>query len=346
MKCRTILQTAVTLLAGTSWLTALAAATADRPPARHEFVQMHMGMPFKLALYAADEASANVAARAAFARIKELNGVMSDYEPESELMLLCKTAGQGKPVKVSDDLLAVLTRSCQLSERSGGAFDVSVGPLVKLWRKARRSKELPHPDQIESARAAVDYRQIRIDAKAQTIELLKPGMQLDLGGIAVGYAIDQALDVLKKLGVRSALIDGSGDIGVSDAPPGTDGWRIGIAPLEPDADPSRFLLLKNAAVTTSGDAWQYVEIAGKRYSHIVDPHTGLGLTERSSVTVIARDCTAADSYATAVSVLGPERGMKLIEETPAAAVLIVRVVEGKPQTHESKRLREWEAKSQ
>lgn len=320
----------------------LGAETSDQPLQRYEFEQRHMGMPFKIALYAADEASANAAARAAFARIKQLNGILSDYEPESELMLLCKTAGQGRAVKVGDDLLAVLRRSVELSERSAGAFDVSVGPLVKLWRKARRSKQLPSPEVIAAARRLVDYRQIRIHVKASTVELLQPEMQLDLGGIAVGYAIDQALAVLKQHGIRSALIDGSGDIGVSDPPPGSDGWKIGIAPLEPEAPPSRFLTLKNAAVTTSGDAWQYVEIGGKRYSHIVDPRTGLGLTERSSVTVVAPDCTTADSYATAVSVLGPERGLKLIEDTAGAAALIVRVVDGRRETHESKRLREWE----
>lgn len=313
-----------------------AAEPLVRPLERHEFEERHMGMPFKLALYAVDEASANTAARAAFARIKQLNGILSDYEPESELMLLCKSAGQGA-VKVSDDLLAVLMRSDELSRRSVGAFDVSVGPLVKLWRKSRRSKQLPSPQVLAAARRLVDYRQIRIDPKAKTVELLWPEMQLDLGGIAVGYAIDQALAVLKQQGITSALIDGSGDIGVSDAPPGSDGWKIGIAPLEPDAEPSRFIHLKNAAVTTSGDAWQNVEIDGKRYSHIVDPKTGLGLTERSSVTVIAPDCTTADSYATAVSVLGPERGLKLIEETPGAATLIVRVIDGQRETRESKR---------
>jgi len=141
------------------------------------------------------------------------------------------------------------------------------------------------------------------------------------------------------------MIDASGDIVVGDPPPGTEGWRIGIAPLtDPKGPPSRFLLLKNASVTTSGDAFQHVEFGGKRYSHIVDPRTGLGLTDQSSVTVVARDGTTADSLATAVSVLGPTRGLELIERTAGAAALIVRNVDGKLETRESRNLNEFEAK--
>ena len=170
-------------------------------------------------------------------------------------------------------------------------------------------------------------------------------MRLDLGGIAAGYAADEALTALNQKGVTRAMIDASGDIVVGDPPPGTEGWRIGIAPLtDPKGPPSRFLLLKNASVTTSGDAFQHVEFGGKRYSHIVDPRTGLGLTDQSSVTVVARDGTTADSLATAVSVLGPTRGLELIERTAGAAALIVRNVDGKLETRESRNLNEFEAK--
>lgn len=332
------------LTIGAAMLALPAAAPAGNRLERHEFTQMHMGMPFKLALYAPDEAAANAAAKAAFARIKQLNGIMSDYEPESELMRLCQTAGQGRAVAVSRDLFRVLTRAQALSERSAGAFDVSVGPLVKLWRKARRTRQMPAPEQVAAARRLVDYRAIQLDPKAGTVELKLPGMQLDLGGIAVGYAIDEALQLLRDRGIERALLDGSGDIGVSEAPPDSDGWRIGVAPLEPDAEPSCFLILKNAAVTTSGDAWQFVEIGGQRYSHIVDPSTGIGLVDRMSVTIVASDCTAADSYATAACVLGTERGLKLIEDTPGAAAIIVRVKGGRAETHESSRLKGYLAR--
>ena len=314
----------------------------DRPPARFEFNQIQMGMPFRLVVYARHEDSANAAASAAFARIKQLNGIMSDYDPDSELMQLCRTAGSGQPVQVSPDLKAVLSRALALSRKSDGAFDVTVGPIVKLWRKARKSKVLPPAAEIDAARKLVGYRNIRLDEQAGTVELLLAGMQLDLGGIGVGYAIDQALFVLKSRGIESALIDGSGDIGVSGPPPGQRGWRIGIAPLDADKEPSRFLILKNGAVTTSGDAFQFVEVAGRRYSHIVDPSTGLGLTERSSVTVIAPDCTVADSYTKAVSVLGRERGLALIDATPGAAAIVVRAVDGPVELFESKRVQDFD----
>ena len=315
--------------------------TTDRLPERFEFTQIQMGMPFRIVLYAPDADSANAAARAAYARIRQLNGIMSDYEPDSELTRLCRTAGSGKAVAVSPDLLAVLSHSLDLSKKSDGAFDVTVGPLVRLWRKARKTKAFPTDEELAAARDVVGFRELRIDEKAGTVELLKKGMQLDLGGVAVGYAIDDVLKLLRGRGITSALIDGSGDIGVSDAPPGAAGWRIGIAPLDADGEPSRFLILKNAAVTTSGDAFQFVEFDGKRYSHIVDPKTGLGLVDRCRVTLLARNCTIADSYTKAVAVLGPARGLALIDETPGAAAIVVRAPDGKVETYESKRLADY-----
>jgi thiamine biosynthesis lipoprotein len=314
----------------------------DRPPERFEFTQIQMGMPFKIVVYAPDEDSANAAVRAAYARIRQLNAVMSDYDPESELMRLCRTAQPGKAIPVSGDLLTVLTRAQHLSDQSDGAFDVTVGPFVRLWRTARKTGRFPTSDEVAAAREVVGHRLLRIDKDAATVELLKTGMQLDLGGIGAGYAVDEALKVLSREGIHSALIDASGDIGVSDPPPGRPGWRIGVAPLEPDAEPSRYLLLKNGAVTTSGDAFQFVEFDGRRYSHIVDPRTGLGLTERCSVTVIARDCTTADSYTKAVMILGPAKGLPLIEATRDAAALIVRAPRGTVETIVSKRVSNYE----
>lgn len=357
----------------------LAARPVEAPSARYEFTEVHMGVDFRLLFYAPDEKTAKVASRAAFDRIAALNGIMSDYDPQSELMRLCRTSGEGRAVPVSPELFDVLQCAQRLSEQTDGAFDVTVGPIVRLWRRARRRHELPPPERLAEARALVGYRNIRLDADAKTVELAKPGMRLDLGGIAKGYAADAALAVLGEHGVTSALVDGSGDIALGDAPPGTSGWRIAIAPLEaensvgqavPDADKElgssavgqavpdnashavcrrqaqpdlhqhpRYLLLHNLAVATSGDLWQYVEIDGTRYSHLVDPKTGVGLTDHSSVTVIAPDCTTADSLASAVSVLGPKRGLELIEKTPGAAAYIERKPEGKVETYESSRFR-------
>jgi len=301
-------------------------AAADDSPtvARYEFSEVHMGTDFRVVLYAANKPIANRAAAAAFARIAELNKVLSDYDPESELSLLSVTAATGRRTKLSNDLWTVLARSQQLAEATDGAFDVTVGPLTKMWRSARRSKAFPPGERMAEARAAVGYRHLRLDATSRTAELTQPNMRLDLGGIGMGYAADEALRIITQHGITSAMIDASGDVVCSAAPPGERGWKIGIAPLTESAGPpSRYVWLAHRALTTSGDAFQFVEIGGRRYSHIVDPQTGLGLATRSSVTVIAPDCTTADSMATAVSVLGPQRGMKFVESIPDVAALIV-----------------------
>jgi thiamine biosynthesis lipoprotein len=308
---------------------------------RFEATQPQMGVPFKIILYARDEQAANAAFDAAFARIAQLNSVLSDYDPASELSRLSRTSGTNARVALGADLWRVLARSQELAERTDGAFDVTVGPYVRLWRRARRSKEMPTAERMAAARAAVGHQFLQLDAQGHTAELLRPGMRLDLGGIAMGYAVDEALAVLKSRGITRVLIDASGDIGVGDPPPGKNGWAISAVPLSEEGTPSREILLANAAVTTSGDAFQHVVIGGRRYSHIVDPRTGLGLSDQTGVTVIARDCITADGLATAVSVLGPIAGLKLVEGTPGAAALIVRPRDGAPEVFESKHFAEF-----
>jgi thiamine biosynthesis lipoprotein len=295
-----------------------------------------MGTKFSIIVYAADEAAASRAARAAFERIAELDGSMSDYRPASELMQLCKKAG-GEPVKVSDDLFYVLHKAQQVAERSDGAFDVTVGPLVRLWRAARKTRRMPDPEKLKAALELVGYENVKTDEKEHTVRLLKPGMQLDLGGIAKGYAADEALKTLAKHGITSALVAAGGDIAVGDAPPDAPGWTVGIAPLfDPESNPKHSLLLKNAAVSTSGDTEQFVEIDGKRYSHIIDPKTGLGLVGRQSVTVTARRGIDSDSLTKVVSVWGPKRGLEFIEKTPGTTAYFVRKTEVGEETFQTK----------
>jgi thiamine biosynthesis lipoprotein len=302
---------------------------------RFTFTEPHMGTRFRVIVYAPDEGTAREAGKDAFARIASLDGSMSDYRPASELMRLCSRAGGG-PVPVSPELFFVLARAQEVARRSDGAFDVTVGPVVRLWRLARRTGRLPDPEKLARARALVGYRNVRLDPRARTVELLKPGMQLDLGGIAKGYAADQALAVLRKHGLSRALVAAGGDITVSDPPPGAEGWSVAIAPLPKEKSAGR-LLLRHAGVSTSGDAEQYVEIGGRRYSHIVDPRTGLGLVGRLSATVLAPDGITADSLTKVVAVLGPERGLKIIEETPGVSARLVRQTDRGLETITSKR---------
>jgi thiamine biosynthesis lipoprotein len=307
---------------------------------RYEQVQPHMGTQFGIALYAPDEETARQAFEAGFARIGELDDRLSDYDATSELSRLSQSSPTAAPVKLSDDLWTILAASQDLSRRTDGAFDVTVGPLTQLWRRARRQKELPPEDRLKAALASVGYQHLRLNAEEQTAELLKANMRLDLGGIAKGFAGDEALEAMAKVGVTRALVNGGGGLSLGEAPPGEQGWKVGVAPLERDAEPSRVLLLANCGIATSGDAWQYVEIGGVRYSHIVDPRTGLGLTTHSSVTVVAPSGTLADGLATAASVLGPEKGLKLVEKTPGAAALFVWLQDEEVKTAETERFRE------
>lgn len=320
-----------------TWSFLLIGLGGDPKPTRFTFREPHMGTMFKIVLYAPDEAAANRAAKAAFQRIATLDAVMSDYRPASELMQLCQKAG-GDPVRVSESLFFVLARAQEVSRLSDGAFDVTVGPIVRLWRRARKSQQMPDPEKLTQARALVGYQNIRLDEKARTVQLLKPGMQLDLGGIAKGYAADEALRVLQQHGITRALVAAGGDIAVSGPPPDAEGWTVGIAPLEdPNRKPSQYLSLHDAAVSTSGDAEQYVEIDGKRYSHIVDPRTGIGLVGRQSVTVVARHGIMADSLTKVVCVLGPELGLAILDRLEGVSAMVVRETDKGTETVTSSR---------
>jgi FAD:protein FMN transferase len=313
---------------------------------RFSKTELHMAVEFEVVLYAADEATAGRAFHAAFDQVARLNAIMSDYEPDSELSRLSETAGSGKAVPISRELFAVLSASQVLAERSGGAFDVTVGPLTKLWRRARRQRELPTAERIAEARAAGGHRYLRLDESKQTATLTRPNMRLDLGGIAKGFAADEALKAIRECGIQSALVRASGDIVAGDPPPRQDGWLVGLAPLDAEAKPERFISLANAAVSTSGDSRQHLVIDGRRYSHLIDPRSGSPVEGRSSISVIARNGTTADSLASAVAVLGPAEGMELVETTPDAAALTIWQPndEVEPRMVESKRFHQFEAK--
>jgi thiamine biosynthesis lipoprotein len=302
--------------------------------------ELHMAVDFEVVVYAADELLAEKAIIAAFEKIAKLDDILSDYDSESELSRLSATAGGKDAVALSDDLFRVLAASQRVSVSSGGAFDVTVGPLTKLWRRARRQKELPTAERVAEARNAVGYQKLCLDLDRRTAILSSPGMRLDLGGIAKGFAVDEALKAIHKLGITRALVRGSGDIAAGDPPPGEKGWKVGLAPLDADAQPVHFISLANAAVSTSGDSRQHLIVDGRRYSHLIDPRIGTPVEGRSSVSVIAPTGMLADALASAVSVLGPEAGMALVEATDGAAALIVWQKDDsaeEPVTQKSKR---------
>ena len=283
----------------------LAAAAGAAPGAalRFEFDEPHMGTTFRVVLYAPDAETAARASRAAFARIADLDARLTDYRADSELMRASREA-VGRAVPVGADLFGVLSIAQRLAVRTDGAFDVTAGALTRLWRRARRQNALPDPADFEAARRATGYRLMQLDADDRTVRLERDGMGLDVGGIAKGYAADRALDVLRSAGLPRAMAVAGGEMAIGNPPPGRCGWRVTIEPLEAGGRVPPSLELANAGVSTSGDAEQWMEVDGVRFSHILDPRTGRPLTRRLAVTVVAPDATTSDMLATAIAVLG------------------------------------------
>lgn len=289
---------------------------------RFEAVESHMGTLVRITVYAPAEPAANEGFRAAFDRIRDLDETLSDYRPDSELNQVTRVA-VGRPVPVSADLFTVIKTSQELAEATNGAFDITLGPVVRLWREARKTGHVPDPSALKEAATRTGFRRLHLDSEHRTVSFDIAGMALDVGAIAKGYAASEAVAVLDRLGIRSALVAVSGDLAFSNAPPGQRGWEIGVRSDEDtDTRVPRVLALENAAVSTAGSAEQHLDADGRRYSHIIDPSSRMGLVDDITVTVIARHGIDADGLDTAVSVVGAERGLALIESRPSTAALV------------------------
>lgn len=304
----------------------LACAGFRGAPQRYEYRQIHMGVETRIVLYASDSTRAVTAARAAFERVAEMDAIMSDYRDDSELMrLVAAPAGSWSPV--SEPLWQALEAAQRLARLSSGAFDVTAGPHVRLWREARRTAALPDAAQLSSARARSGWQHLALDSASRSVRLAVPGMLLDLGGVAKGFAADEAIETLREHGVSRALIEMGGDIVVGDPPPNRRGWEIRLA--DPAGAPP-VLHLANAAISTSGDAVQFVEIDGVRYSHVVDPRTGVALTDRTAATIIADHGLLSDPLSTLVGVLGPHEGRRFLRENYPEVTAYIRQLGGEP----------------
>ena len=276
-----------------------------------------MGTLARITLYAPDPHAAKKGFDAAFRRIAQLDTVLSDYRADSELNRITRI-GVGHPAHAGDDLFNVLDAAQRLAQETRGAFDVTQGPVIRLWREARRSGALPDKDALREAQARSGFHKLHLDPAKHTAAFDRAGMRLDVGAIAKGYAADEAIAVLTRMGIESALVAISGDLAFSHAPPGRRGWKIVL-----DAPVSRVLEMADGAVSTSGDEEQFLEIGGTRYSHIIDPASGQALTNRVTVSVLARRGALADPLATALCVLGPTLGLGLIEKHQDSAAIIV-----------------------
>ncbi len=273
---------------------------------RYRFSRPAMGTTFVLTFYASSQDQANQAAEAAFRRVEQLNLIFSDYLQSSEISGLSQKAGQKVPV--SDDLWYLLNLSKRISRHSKGAFDITVGPLSRLWRRAIRQQEFPDSSQVDRARQLVNYKWVKLYPATQQVKLKKTGMRLDFGGIAKGYAIDQAYLELKRENINIALVDGGGDLFISRQPPDGSSWSVkNLAGDDIAVDPP-------VALASSGDHYRFLNWNNQRFSHIINPSDGLGIKNSNTITVMAPSAVIADAMASALSIMGVEKGKKLIRK--------------------------------
>jgi len=271
------------------------------------------------------------------AEMGRVEAVFSRYRRDSVISRLNREAGR-RPIKVSGEVFRLLQRCVEFSRLTDGAFDVTVTPLIGLWRNAARRGVAPAPDEVERAKALVGWRLIRFDPAQQTVHFAREGVQLDLGGIAKGYAIDRAIAALQKAGIRRALVNAGGDVyGLGSKPVGR-AWNVGIQDPRRPADTESLIQVievMDAGVATSGNYRRFTVIQGRRYSHILDPRTGIPADAVPSVSVLAPDATTADALATGLSVLGVAKGLAVVEKLKNVEALLVTVEKGRLKRHVS-----------
>ncbi|MFZ0033801.1 MAG: FAD:protein FMN transferase [Sedimentisphaerales bacterium] len=288
-----------------------------------------MGTFARVVAVAADSRTAKGCIEAAFAEIEKVDKLMSDYKSDSEISELNRD-GFVRAVKVSKSIYEVLQRSIEFSKLSGGAFDVTVGPLVDLWHSAGDANSLPTDAELQQARSRVGYDKLILDANETSVRFTVEGMRVDLGGIAKGYAVDKAIEAMQKGGAVGGMVVISGEIQCFGLPQGGQSkWRIGLQNPDKaetgfdDGMPLLVLNLMDTAVSTSGNYRRFVTIRGERYSHIVDPESGHSSESLASVTIICPSSTDADALATAVTVMGREKGLALIETIPETEAILI-----------------------
>jgi FAD:protein FMN transferase len=279
-----------------------------------------MGTSVQVRAFGGDEPTRQRAIDEAFAAMAEVDRLMSNWRADSELTAL-NTRAAAQAVHVSDALLSVIEAGQQVSQRSAGAFDLTIGPAVKLWGFRDRKPHVPTAGELETLRPVVSYRNVEIDHAARTVRFARPGMEIDLGGIAKGFAVELAAAVLRRRGL-TGYIDAGGNQFMLGRPPGKSAWTVGIR----DPDHADRLLgeleLDEGSVSTSATYANFLIKDGRIYGHIIDPRTLQPTDACLSATAYSPDGTLADALSTAAFVLGPSRGLALLDSYPQMAGLI------------------------
>lgn len=270
------------------------------------YEQPKMGTQVRLLFYAHDSLQANHIAASTFNYIDFLNLIFSDYIPNSEINQLSATAARDTCVKVSNELWELLSIAQTVSKQTKGNFDITIGPLSKLWRRMFSKGEFVGGGKVNSTKKLVNYRWLKLHEDRQCACLLRPNMRLDAGGIAKGYILDKTYDYLQSLGIQHVLLDAGGDLRIGLPPPHSKGWTI--------QRDDEILYLSETAMASSGDTYRYLIWKDKRYSHIINPKTGYGVQNAPIVSVQANTATLADAYASAFSVMPKWKSKKLAKK--------------------------------
>lgn len=316
------------LLAGLLILTRIPAKDECLPEEQLPFVSMTrplLGTEVEISAWGKDAAAA---VAAAFAEVERVHNTMSRFREGSDAWNI-NTSEAGQMVAVSECTFRLIEESIRISEMTDGAFDITILPLMAMWRTARRQDELPADEEIAAVRTLVNWRYIMLDTVNFAVGLEKAGMGIDLGGIAKGYAVSMAVAALEKYGIKSAMINAGGDIYLLGKPPQREWWRIGIEDPRKKGEIFASLDLRDEAVVTSGDYRWYFIIDDQRFHHIIDPRSGFPVEKMQSVTIVAPDATFADGLSTAIFVLGHKEGIKLADELGVEAIIISECEDGK-----------------
>jgi thiamine biosynthesis lipoprotein len=297
-----------------------AQATAQ-PAGPFRRARISMGTSLEIAVYAAGEREAREALDAAFAEVERLDRILSTFIEDSETSRLNRSAG-GEFLSASPELLDLLARSREICARTGGAFDVSVGPLVALWRHAAEAGAPPHDEEIRAARQAAGPGAVETDPEHGRARLVRAGAALDFGGIGKGYALDRAAAALEGQGVHRAVLDFGGQVLALDPPPGEKGWKVEVRDAARPESMRASVLLSRASISTTADYERGMEIAGRRVSHVVDPRTGRPVEGMLGASVVCATATEADALSTAIYVLGPKAGADLAAQRGIAALVV------------------------
>jgi thiamine biosynthesis lipoprotein len=286
----------------------------------HEYRYV-MGTSVQVQAFGADEETRRAAIAEAFAAFADIDRLMSNYRADSELALVNREAARAG-VPISDPMFAVLDAARRVSVASNGAFDVTVGPLVRLWGFHDKTPHVPTPVELAAVRPLVDYRHVRLDPDRRTVQFTQPNVELDLGGIAKGFAVEIAAGVLRRRGL-AGFIDAGGNQYLLGTPPGKRVWTIGIKnPIAP-GQVLGVIETAETSVSTSADYYNFLVAGDRQYGHILDPRTLQPATSSLSVTIVSRDGTLADAMSKAAFVLGPRAGLALVDSFPGMAAVIV-----------------------